>query len=88
MRVLLIAANTEHINMLTLPLGLGLLAAATRRAGHDVTFLDLLTVADPLAEVRNSIEAANPEAIGISVRNIDDQSCANPRIVLATLYIR
>jgi hypothetical protein len=45
MRVLLIAANTEQIIMFTLPLGLGLLAAATRRAGYEVTFLDLLIVA-------------------------------------------
>jgi hypothetical protein len=32
--VLLITANTEHINMFALPLGLGLLVAATRRAGQ------------------------------------------------------
>jgi radical SAM superfamily enzyme YgiQ (UPF0313 family) len=82
MKVLLIAANTERINMMTLPLGLGLVAAATRRAGHEVTFLDLLTVADPLAAVRQAIETADPAAIGISVRNIDDQLCANPRILV------
>ena len=37
MRVLLISANTERINMVTMPLGLALVAAATRRAGHDVS---------------------------------------------------
>ena len=47
MRVLLISANTERINMPAPPLGLGLVAAATRRAGHEVTFLDLLSEAEP-----------------------------------------
>ena len=83
MRVLLIAANTEHITMLTLPLGLGLVAAATRRAGHEVTFLDLLTVVDPLEAVRQAIQQARPEVIGISVRNIDDQSHSSPRMLVA-----
>ena len=42
MRVLLIAANTERINMPTLPLGLAVVATAVRQAGHEVTSLDLL----------------------------------------------
>jgi radical SAM superfamily enzyme YgiQ (UPF0313 family) len=82
MRVLLVASNTERINMVTLPLGLGLLAAATRRAGHEVTFLDLLNETDPDAAVRRAIDSARPEVVGISVRNIDDQNRANPRFLL------
>ena len=82
MRVLLVASNTERINMVTLPLGLGLVAAATRRAGHEVTFLDLLNENDPDAAVRRAIEAARPEVVGISVRNIDDQSRDSPRFLL------
>lgn len=81
-RVLLISSNTERINMLAIPLGLGLVAAATRRAGHDVTFLDLLNEKDPDTAIRGAIEAARPEVIGISVRNIDDQNRANPRFLL------
>ena len=42
MKVLLISANTEQINMPTLPLGLACVAAATRKAGHDVAYLDLM----------------------------------------------
>jgi radical SAM superfamily enzyme YgiQ (UPF0313 family) len=82
MRVLLVASNTERINMVTLPLGLGLVAAATRRAGHEVTFLDLLNEADPDAAVRRSIESARPEVVGVSVRNIDDQNRESPRFLL------
>jgi radical SAM superfamily enzyme YgiQ (UPF0313 family) len=82
MRVLLISSNTERINMVTIPLGLGLVAAATRRAGHDVAFLDLLNEEDPDAAIRRAVEAARPDVIGISVRNIDDQSRDNPRFLL------
>jgi radical SAM superfamily enzyme YgiQ (UPF0313 family) len=81
-RVLLVATNTERINMVTVPLGLGLVAAATRRAGHDVTFLDLLNESDPDVAVRRAIEAARPEVIGLSVRNIDDQNRDSPRFLL------
>jgi radical SAM superfamily enzyme YgiQ (UPF0313 family) len=82
MRVLLISSNTERVNMVAIPLGLGLVAAATRRAGHDVTFLDLLNEKDPDAAIRRAIEVARPEVIGISVRNIDDQNRDNPRFLL------
>jgi radical SAM superfamily enzyme YgiQ (UPF0313 family) len=82
MRVLLISSNTERINMVTIPLGLGLVAAASRQAGHEVTFLDLLNEQDPGAAVRRVVEEARPDVIGISVRNIDDQSSDNPRFLL------
>ena len=36
MRILLISANTERLNMPTLPRGLACVAAAVRRAGHEV----------------------------------------------------
>lgn len=82
MRVLLISANAERINMPAPPLGLGLVAAATRRAGHEVTFLDLLSETEPDVAVQRTIEAASPEVIGISVRNIDDQDMQSRRFLL------
>jgi radical SAM superfamily enzyme YgiQ (UPF0313 family) len=82
MRVLLISSNTERINMVTIPLGLGLVAAASRTARHQVAFLDLLNKRDPDAAIRRTIATARPEVIGISVRNIDDQSRDNPRFLL------
>lgn len=81
MRVLLISANTEKLNMPTLPMGLGCVAASLSAAGHTVRFLDLMPAADwrpPLAEAL----AAAPEVIGISIRNIDDQASENPRFLL------
>ncbi len=83
MRVLLVSANTERVNMATLPVGLACVAAATRRAGHETSFLDLMREPDPLAALRARVAAFAPEVIGVSVRNIDDQAMASPRFLLA-----
>jgi len=56
MRVLLISANTETIGMPVLPIGLGAVAAATEKAGHDVRTLDLLGVDDPELSIRKTVE--------------------------------
>ena len=82
MRVLLISANREEINMRTWPLGLACVASATRRAGHDVELLDLMLAADPRSELARSIERFGPEVIGISVRNIDDQTMQDTKFFL------
>lgn len=82
MRVLLIAANTERINMIALPVGLGLVAAATRKAGHETTFVDMLEHDDPERALRDAIASSRPEVIGVSVRNIDDQCSSAPRMLL------
>lgn len=82
MRVLLISANTEKINMTTLPLGLACVAAATRNSGHDVAMVDLLVEKDTQSVLKETIEGFRPDIIGISVRNIDDQNMANPRFLL------
>ena len=82
MRVLLISANTENINMRVLPVGLGAVAAATQREGHEVRMLDLMRAENPTAMVREAAEDFDPRVIGISVRNIDDQTMANPRFLV------
>jgi radical SAM superfamily enzyme YgiQ (UPF0313 family) len=82
MRVLLISANTEKINMPTLPLGLACVATATRKAGHDVAMVDLMVEKDTQSVLKEAIEGFRPEIIGISVRNIDDQNMENPRFLL------
>ena len=74
MRVLFISANREDINMPVLPMGLGCVAAATQKEGHDVRFVDLSTAEDIRAVIDKTIEEFAPGVIGVSVRNIDDQS--------------
>lgn len=82
MNVLLISANTETINMPVLPMGLGLVAAATRRAGHAVEFLDLMAEVALDTALAHAIDRFNPGVIGISIRNVDDQDSASPRFLL------
>jgi hypothetical protein len=82
MTVLLISANREDINMLTLPMGLACVAVAVEKAGHAVRFLDLLSVKDIPLAVEQAIRLSQPEAIGVSVRNIDDQSMDQGRFPL------
>jgi radical SAM superfamily enzyme YgiQ (UPF0313 family) len=82
MRILLISANTEQINILPLPLGLNCVAVATRNAGHEVRLLDLMTRQDNRLSIMEAVETFHPEVIGISVRNIDDQKMESPRFLL------
>lgn len=83
MRVLLISANTEQINMPVLPLGLACVAAAVQGAGHEMQMLNLMMQADTRQALKEAIVGFNPEIIGISVRNIDDQKMENPKFLLA-----
>ena len=82
MRILLISANTETLNMPTLPMGLGCVAVALQSAGHAVRFLDLMAAGAWPPLLKAALDETVPEVIGISVRNIDDQVSAAPRFLL------
>lgn len=82
MRVLFISANTERINMPTIPLGLGCVAEATRRTGHEIRLLDLMSVTEPEKVIEEVVKDFPPEVIGISVRNIDDQKMEDTNLLL------
>ena len=79
---MLISANREEINMITLPLGLASVAAALDAAGHRVEMIDLMTVPDWRSRVDQKIQDLDPQLIGVSVRNIDDQNMNSPRLLL------
>ncbi len=82
MKVLLISANTEKINMPCLPVGLACVAAAAQEAGHEVAMVDLMTEEDTPSVLKEAIEGFRPDLIGISVRNIDDQNMEHPKFLL------
>ena len=63
MRVLLISANTEKINIIPIPLGLIDVARAAQHAGHDVQILDLMTHVDFRKSVKESVRTFCPEVI-------------------------
>jgi len=82
MRVLLISANTERANMPVMPLGLACVAEAVKNAGHVIHVADLMYESDISQSLKERILGFQPECIGISVRNIDDQNSQNPRFLL------
>jgi radical SAM superfamily enzyme YgiQ (UPF0313 family) len=82
MRVLLISGNREDVDIRVPALGLACIAAATEASGHETLLVDLMATKDPGKAVADAIEAFHPEAIGLSVRNIDDQRLRNPRFLL------
>ena len=71
--------------MVSLPLGLACVAAATREAGHEAMLLDLLFQGEPQRAIGDSVASFKPDLIGISVRNIDDQDGAHPRFLLESV---
>jgi len=48
-------------------------AKEAQTAGHDVTMVDLLAQEDAQTALKTAIQQSQPDVIGISVRNIDDQ---------------
>ena len=72
--MLLVSANRTEINMRTVPLGLACVASALRQGAHEVRMLDLMGVKDTSSMLAEAIGGFRPEVIGISLRNIDDQS--------------
>ncbi len=78
MRVLLISENHYTENLVPYPLGLAYLAAAARAAGHEVQALDLMFSGDPSRDLRESLTSFEPQCIGLSLRNIDNQDIRRP----------
>jgi radical SAM superfamily enzyme YgiQ (UPF0313 family) len=82
MKILLISANTEQTNMPVLPLGMACVAAATQNAGHDVNTVNLMMAGDVRGVLKSSVVLYQPDVIGISVRNIDDQVMGSSNFLL------
>jgi len=78
MRVLLIYSNRSRIIEPVPPIGLSYVATATRAAGHEVRFLDLMMSRKPEGDLEEALADFRPEVVGISVRNIDSVIAQNP----------
>jgi len=68
--------------MPVLPLGLACVAEAVKNAGHEIKLIDLMDECDGNLVLQGGINEFQPEIIGISVRNIDDQCMENTRFLL------
>ena len=81
MKVLLISVRTETVAGPVFPMGLACVAAAARRAGHNVVVRDMIP-AERTSVLSATIREFPPDVIGISVRNIDDQNMEKPRFLI------
>ncbi len=72
MRVMLVYSNRTRIMEPAPPIGLSYVATATRQAGHDVRFVDLMISRDPAREMAEALREFQPEVVGFSIRNIDN----------------
>ena len=72
MRVLLVSPNREHLPDPVFPLGLSYIASALKNHGHAVRAIDLCFSEDMDNDIRETINAFQPEVIGMSLRNVDD----------------
>jgi hypothetical protein len=82
MRVLLIATNQsdQFMNRMVvrpLPIGLAYLAAHIDESRHQMRLLDLMFSKDAVADVTRDIADFAPDVIGLSIRNLDNQSYLN-----------
>lgn len=71
MRVLFVYSNQNRYLLPAPPVGLSYVATATRQAGHEVRFVDLLVSERRRQDLAQAITGFRPEVIAISVRNID-----------------
>lgn len=82
MRVLIIAENQCKDNLVPYPLGAAYVAGAVRAAGHEVAGLDLMLSDDPEGDVERAVRDFDPEVVGLSIRNIDNQDIIAPVFLL------
>jgi radical SAM superfamily enzyme YgiQ (UPF0313 family) len=71
--------------MPVIPVGACMVAEAAEESGHEVVLLDLMFVSHPLVAVRREVERFQPDVIGLSVRNIDNNDVQSPRFFIKDL---
>ena len=71
--------------MATLPLGLVSVATAVRLAGNDIKILDVPADKDHRSVITTAVDSFQPDCIGLSIRNIDDQTMEPTRFLLPPL---
>ena len=87
MRILLIATN-RHNRLMSrmearpLPIGLAYVAGQLDLNRHTLKVLDLMFSTDYLADTERTVREFQPELVGLSVRNLDNQSYLDPQWAL------
>ncbi len=84
-RILLVNTNRERRPYPVIPIGLACVARALEGAGHEVGVADLTFARDPHGDLARAAARTNPELIGLSIRNLDNSSYAQPKSYLDEL---
>ena len=59
------------------PIGLAYLAASVDESRHELRVLDLMFSEDGPGDVEDAVREFGPELVGLSIRNLDNQSSSN-----------
>lgn len=77
MKILLISSNTATVPYPVYPLGMGTIAAALRRAGHETVMFDWLAAKESMEAWRAALHDHQPGLVGVSIRNLDNVNLLN-----------
>ena len=83
MKILLVATNQtdrfmDRMVVRPVPIGLAYIAAAVDEDCHQMRVLDLMFSDDAVADVEEAVKEFQPDLVGLSIRNLDNQSYFNP----------
>ncbi|MDF7823372.1 lipid biosynthesis B12-binding/radical SAM protein [Pontiellaceae bacterium B12227] len=85
MKVLLISTNWETSPYPVYPIGMGMVASALKAAGHQVELFDFLQSGRSMEAFRDKVQLVKPDAVGISIRNIDNVNAVNEHRYIDTV---
>ena len=83
MKILLVATNQtdrfmDRMVVRPVPIGLAYIAAAVDEDQHEMRVLDLMFSEDGPSDVEQALKEFQPDLVGLSIRNLDNQSYFNP----------
>ena len=85
MKIILISANTAETPYPVYPLGMGIVANALARAGHEVVQFDFLHSGQSLEKLADALRSQMPALAGISIRNIDNVNLVSEQHYINTV---
>ena len=82
MKILLVATNQsdrfmDRMVVRPVPIGLAYIAAAVDETRHEMRVLDLMFSEDAAADAESAVREFAPDVVGLSMRNLDNQSYFN-----------
>ena len=82
MKILLVATNQtdrfmDRMVVRPVPIGLAYLAASVDESRHEMRVLDLMFCDDGPGDVEDAVKEFGPDLVGLSIRNLDNQSSSN-----------